>query len=123
MKWDRALLSAIGITAPVSIALIIWPHAPAAIGAGSLASMGTLVASATDLAAAEIARVRQMAPASVMAAIGFLVGTLVYCHDVLTLVVVSSSRNSPCRSRAGSKAPRDGEGARCTRRIPQPRLR
>ncbi|MEF3402382.1 FUSC family protein [Agromyces sp. CCNWLW203] len=86
--WDRVVLTSIGITAPVGIALLIAPHEPAVVGAGSLASMGALVASATDVGAVGIERVHRMTLTSVSAALGFALGTLVYGHSVATFIAV-----------------------------------
>lgn len=88
VEWDRVVLSGVGIAAPVGLALLLAPHDPAMIGVGSLASMGALVASAMDTGDVGIERVRRMALATIMATVGFALGTLVYGHSVLTLIAV-----------------------------------
>ncbi|NYD67672.1 FUSC family protein [Agromyces atrinae] len=88
IPWDRVALTAVGITAPVGLALLFAPTNDAVIGAGALASMGALVASAMDLGSAGIERVHRMALASMMATIGFGIGTAVHGHVVATLVAV-----------------------------------
>lgn len=88
ISWDRVALTAVGITAPVGLALLFAPTNDAVIGAGALASMGALVASAMDLGSAGIERVHRMALASMMATVGFAIGSVVHGHVVATLVAV-----------------------------------
>ncbi|KRA24853.1 hypothetical protein ASD65_10770 [Microbacterium sp. Root61] len=88
VQWDRVALAAVGITAPVGVSLLLAPHNDAAIGAGALASMGALVATAMDVGAAGIERVHRMVFASFMAGFGFALGTAVHGHAALTVVAV-----------------------------------
>ncbi|MCK8468768.1 FUSC family protein [Microbacterium sp. KSW4-16] len=85
---DRMVLSGIGIAAPVAVGLLLSPHDPAALGAGSLASMGALMTSVMDVGAAGSQRVRRMTLAATLATAGFALGTAAYGDPVLTLVVV-----------------------------------
>ncbi|MEV7694064.1 FUSC family protein [Microbacterium sp. NPDC089189] len=86
--WGRVGLAAAGIAAPVGLALLLAPTEAAVVGAGSLASMGALVATTMDSGSARVLRVRRMALGSTLAAVGFAVGTAVHGHTVMTFVVV-----------------------------------
>lgn len=88
VQWDRVVLTGGGITAPVALSLAFAPHDDALIGAGALASMGALAASVMDVGVAGIERVHRMAFVSVVATIGFAIGTAVHGHAVLTFVAV-----------------------------------
>mgnify|MGYP001566195799 CR=1 FL=1 len=88
VHWDRVALTGGGITAPVALSLVLAPHDDALIGAGALASMGALAASVMDVGVAGIERVHRMVFVSVVATIGFALGTAVHGHAVLTFVAV-----------------------------------
>lgn len=85
---DRIVLGAVGITAPVGIALTIDASNTTLVGAGSLASMGAFVGSIMDQGDAGIERIRRIFLASALATVGFAIGTLVHGHGVLTLIAV-----------------------------------
>lgn len=88
VQWDRVALSAVGIAAPVGLSLLLYPGDSSVIGAGALASMGALVATVMDLGSAGIERVHRMLLGSLLATVGFALGTLVYGHSVMTFVIV-----------------------------------
>ncbi|MCK8478332.1 FUSC family protein [Microbacterium aurugineum] len=88
LQWDRVVLAGVGITAPVALALVLAPHDDAAIGAGALASMGALVASAMDVGAAGIERIHRVTFAATVATIGFTLGVLVHGHSALMFSAV-----------------------------------
>lgn len=88
LQWDRVVLTSIGVAAPVGLGVLLAPQHPAAIGLGSLASMGAMATSVMDLGSAGAERIHRMALVSVTAALGFALGTLVYGNTVATLVAV-----------------------------------
>lgn len=88
IAWDRVVLAAIGIAGPVALGLVLAPHDADAVGAGALASMGALVATAMDVGSVGRERIHRMALASAAGALGFALGTLVYGHHALTFVAV-----------------------------------
>lgn len=88
IQWDRVVITALGITAPVGLALMIAPHETALVGAASLMSMGALVASARDVGVARVERLRRMALATVLATLGFALGTLVYGNPLAVFITV-----------------------------------
>lgn len=88
VRPDRIVLAAVGVTAPVGVALVLSQGDAAIVGAGALASMGALVGSIMDRGEAGIERVRRMALSAAAATVGFAIGTAVFGHPLLTLVAV-----------------------------------
>ncbi len=86
ISWQRVGLAAVGITTPVAIGLALEPHVSGAAVAGTLAAMGAMVGSITDVGSAGVQRIQRVTLASVLASIGFALGTAVYGHSALTLV-------------------------------------
>ncbi|MFB9311070.1 FUSC family protein [Agromyces hippuratus] len=88
IPWDRVVLTSVGITAPVGLAVLVAPHDTSVVVAGSVASMGALIASVMDVGSVGIERVHRMALTSLLAASGFALGTLVFGDPVATFIAV-----------------------------------
>lgn len=88
VRWDRVILTAIGIAMPVGVALLLAPHNSAMLGAGALASMGAMIVSTMDTGAPGIQRVHRMMWAALAGFLGVALGTLIYGHPIQTFIVV-----------------------------------
>lgn len=88
IQWDRVALTAVGITAPVALAVGVSSQHPHAVGLGALAAMGALAASIMDVGTAGAQRVRRVSLVAFVASLGFALGTWVHGQAIWTLFAV-----------------------------------
>ena len=88
IPWDLAVLTAIAVTVPVGISLLLMSGDAAILGLGVLTSIGALVASIADRGGPAVDRVRRIVANAVAGAIGMAVGALVLGNEPATVIVI-----------------------------------
>ncbi|HET8599638.1 MAG TPA: FUSC family protein [Segeticoccus sp.] len=83
IPWGRAVRTSLAVVGPVSTGMATGHLAPGLIG-----SMGALAASLTDRGGPYRQRAIRVATVAASGAVGFLLGSLVFGHDILAIVLV-----------------------------------